>query len=231
MIKFDEHKALTFDCYGTLIDWESGMLAALKPLLANHSINLDDEQILKLFAEFESEQEKGEYTKYWDILRAVVRRFGERFDFEPSLSEQDSLPDSIRYWQPFPDTVKALKSLKKRFKLAIISNIDDALFASTAQQLGIEFDQVITAEQVRSYKPSLNNFKLAIERLGLPPEEILHVAGSIYHDIVPAGSLGLTTIWVNRRADKQGSGAAPLASGQADLEVPDLQTLAALCSQ
>ena len=146
MIKFDEHKALTFDCYGTLIDWESGMLAALKPLLANHSINLDDEQILKLFAEFESEQEKGEYTKYWDILRAVVRRFGERFDFEPSLSEQDSFPDSIRYWQPFPDTVKALKSLKKRFKLAIISNIDDALFASTAQQLGIEFDQVITAE-------------------------------------------------------------------------------------
>jgi len=231
MIDLDSYEVLTFDCYGTLIDWESGIIAALKQILANHNISLDEEQILELFAEFESEQEKGEYTKYRDILRAVVRKFGERLSFEPDLSEQDALPNSIRNWQPFPDTIEALKSLKKKFKLAIISNIDDDLFASTAQQLGIEFDQVITAEQAKSYKPSLNNFKLAIDKIGLPPKKILHAASSIYHDIVPASSLGLSSVWVNRRANKNGSGAALFASGQADLEVPDLQSLAALSSQ
>ena len=228
MIEFDKYDILTFDCYGTLIDWESGIIAALKPLLANHNVSLDDNQILKLYAEFESEQEKGEYTKYRDVLKAVVRNFGERLGFKPSLSEQDSLPDSIKNWQPFPDTVEALQSLKKRFKLAIISNIDDDIFAFTAQRLGIKFDQVITAEQAKSYKPSPNNFKLAIERIGLPPERVLHVACSVYHDIVPASSLGLSTVWVNRRADKEGRGAEPAASGKADLEVIDLQTLAAL---
>lgn len=231
MIDFNNYDIVTFDCYGTLIDWESGILTALKQLFVNHNISLDDEQILKLFAEFESEQEKGEYTKYRDILKTVVRKFGERLNFEPSLSEQDALPNSIRTWQPFPDTIEALKTLKKRLKLAIISNIDDDLFASTAQQLDIEFDQVITAEQAKSYKPSLNNFKLAINKIGLPSKKILHAASSIYHDIVPASSLGLSTVWVNRRSNKKGSGAALSASGQADLEVPDLQSLAALSSQ
>lgn len=231
MLEFNRYEVLTFDCYGTLIDWESGMLESLKPLLSNHGINLDNTQILELFAESESEQEKGDYTKYRDVLRAVVRKFGERLGFEPSQSEQDSLPDSIQNWQPFPDTVEALKSLKERFKLAIISNVDDDLFASTAQHLGIELDWVITAEQVKSYKPSLNNFQRAIERIGLPSEKILHVACSIYHDIVPATSLGLSTVWVNRRANQEGSGAAPLASGQANLEVPDLKTLADLSSR
>ena len=226
-IEFDKYDVLTFDCYGTLIDWRSGILAVLKPLLANHNVSLDDNQILEIYAEFESEQEKGEYTKYRDVLKAVVRKFGERLSFKPSLSEQDSLPDSIKNWQPFPDTIEALQSLKKRFKLAIISNVDDDLFAFTAQRLGIEFDQVITAEQAKSYKPSPNNFKLAIERIGLPPEKVLHVAGSIYHDIVPASSLGLSTVWVNR-TNKEGRGAEPAASGKADLEVTDLQTLAAL---
>lgn len=227
MIDFNKLEVLTFDCYGTLIDWESGILELLKPLLSNNSINLNDKQILELYAEFESEEEQGEYTKYRDVLRAVVRKLGQRFSFEPSLAEQDSLPDSIKNWQPFPDTVEALKSLKKRFKLAIISNVDDDIFASTAQRLNVEFDWVITAEQVKSYKPSLNNFKRAIERMEMPPEKILHVAGSIYHDIVPASSLGIKTVWVNRRANQEGSGAALAASGKADLEVPDLKTLVA----
>ena len=138
------------------------------------------------------------------------------------------MPDSIKNWQPFPDTVEALQLLKRRFKLAIISNIDDELFADTAHHLGVEFDYVITAEQVKSYKPSLKNFKLAIERVQHPPEQILHAAASVYHDIVPASSLGLATVWINRRANQEGSGAALPASAQADLEVPDLQTLATL---
>ncbi len=189
MINFEQYKVLTFDCYGTLIDWESGILAALKPLLSVHGHNLDDEQLLQLFIEFEAEIQKGD-------------------------------------WSPFPDTVAALKALKNKFKLAIISNIDDNLFAFSAQHLEIEFDSIITAEQVKSYKPSLKNFKDAIDRIGIPPEQILHVACSIYHDIVPAQSLGISTVWVNRRAGKEGIGANLPVVAQPDLEVPDLHTLA-----
>lgn len=230
MTEFAKYEVLTFDCYGTLIDWESGMLAVIKTLLANHSINLDDEKVLELFAKFETEQEQGEYTKYKEILKGVVQKFGEQLGFEPSLKEQNSLFDSVNNWPLFPDTVEALKSLKKRFKLAILSNIDDDLFSSTAEQLEVEFDWVITAEQAKSYKPSLNNFQLAIERIGLPIEKILHVACSLYHDIVPASSLKLSTVWVNRRANKEGAGASLPASGEADLEVPDLKTLAFVVS-
>ena len=225
MIDFDRYKIITFDCYGTLIDWESGMLGVLKPLLANHGVDLDDEEILKKFAEFESRQQQGEYLKYYDVLKAVVRRFGEEFNFEPSLAEQNSLPDSIKHWQPFPDTVKALQLLKSRFQLGIISNIDNDLFADTAKHLGVEFDYIITAEQVKSYKPSLNNFKYAIERIEFPAEQIIHAACSVYHDIVPASSLGLTTVWIDRRADREGSGAALPATARADLKVLDLDSL------
>lgn len=227
-IDFNKYSVMTFDCYGTLIDWESGMLAVLKPLLARHNVTLDDEQILGKFAQFESDLEKSEYRPYREILKAIVRRFGEEFGFTPSVASQNSLPDSIQHWQPFSDTIAALQQLKQSFKLAIVSNIDDALFADTAQRLTVPFDYVITAEQVQSYKPSLNNFHRAIKRIGLPSEQILHAACSVYHDIVPANSLGLTTIWVNRHAERGGSGAAPSASAEADLVVPDLQTLAAL---
>ena len=228
MIDFNKYKIITFDCYGTLIDWEGGILEALKLLLSSHSIDLEDEEILKKFAEFESAQEQGEYSKYYDVLKAVVRKFGEEFNFEPSLDEQNSLPDSIKNWQPFPDTVKALELLKSRFKLAIISNVDDDLFADTAKLLGVEFDYIITAEQVKSYKPDLKNFKYAIEKIEFPAEQIIHAACSVYHDIVPASSLGLTTVWIDRRANQEGSGAALPATAQADLKIADLQTLANL---
>ncbi|MBN3906823.1 MAG: haloacid dehalogenase type II [Nostoc sp. NMS1] len=231
MISFNQYKALTFDCYGTLIDWENGILRALKPILLAHNINLDNEQILELFANFEAELEKGDYIKYREVLKRVVKKFGERFGFEPTAKELNSLADSIQNWLPFPDTVEALKTLKQKFQLVIISNIDDDLFAFSAKHLEVEFDQIITAEQAKSYKPSLNNFRLAIERIDLPLEQILHVAASVYHDIVTAKSLGLSTIWVNRRADQKGVGANLSAVSQPDLEVPDLKTLAALNSQ
>ncbi len=225
MIDFNQYKIMTFDCYGTLIDWESGMLEALKPLLASHGVDLEDEEILKKFAEFESKQQQGEYSKYYDVLKAVVSKFGQEFNFEPSLAEQNSLPDSIKNWQPFPDTVKALKLLKSRFELGIISNIDDDLFADTAKNLGVEFDYIITAEQVKSYKPSLKNFEYAINRIKFPAEQIIHAACSVYHDIVPASSIGLTTVWIDRRANQEGSGAALPATAQADLKVLDLNSL------
>lgn len=231
MIEFDNYEVLTFDCYGTLIDWESGILAALRPILSVHNVNLSNEQILEIFAELETEQEKGEYLKYKEVLRRVVQNLGERLGFAPEPAELDFLANSLKNWQPFPDTVEALKELKKKFKLAVISNIDDDLFAFSANKLDVKFDWVITAEQVKSYKPSLNNFNLAIARIALPSEKILHVAQSIYHDIIPAKSLGLSTVWVNRRGSKEGFGATPSASGQPDLEVPDLRTLVSMSNK
>ncbi|MCC5614058.1 haloacid dehalogenase type II [Nostoc sp. CHAB 5836] len=228
MINFHQYKTLTFDCYGTLIDWENGILGVLKPLLLAHNTNLDENQILELFAELEAELEIGHYIKYREVLKGVVQKFGERFGFEPTAGELNSLADSIQYWLPFPDTVEALRALKQKFQLVIISNVDDDLFAFSAKHLEVEFDQIITAEQAKSYKPSLNNFRLAIERINLPLDQILHVAASVYHDIVTAKCLGLSTVWVNRRADQEGANTTKKAESQSDLEVPDLKTLATL---
>ncbi|MBD2499313.1 haloacid dehalogenase type II [Anabaena azotica] len=225
MLELNKYKAVTFDCYGTLINWEEGIITSIKPILQAHNVNLAEEQILENFAEFESELEQGEYITYREVLRGVVQKFGDRFKFHPTNDELNSLANSLQYWQPFPDTVAALKLLKQRYKLVIISNVDNDLFAFSAKHLQVEFDEIITAEQVKSYKPSLNNFRQAIERIGLPQEQILHIAASIYHDIVPAKSLGISTVWVNRRTGQQGSGASLPATAQADLEVPDLQTL------
>ena len=228
MVNFRQFEVLSFDCYGTLIDWESGILTALKPILLNHNIDIGDKQILELFAEQESIQEAGEYLKYREILKIVVQSLGEKLKFTPAEPELNSLAESIQNWEPFPDTIEALKVLKERYKLTIISNIDDDLFAYTTKKLEVEFDWIITAEQVKSYKPSLQNFEVAIQRMGISPDKLLHVAQSVYHDIVPAKSMGIAAVWVNRRQAKEGFGATVPASGNPDLEVPDLKTLVSL---
>jgi len=218
MVDFNQYKVLTYDCYGTLIDWESGILSVLKPVLSNHNKNLSDKKILDLFAEIEQGvQKEGEYIKYRGVLRKVMQRFGNRLGFTPSASELNCLVDSLKDWLPFPDTVQALKTMKKKYKLSVISNIDDDLFALTARHLQVEFDWIITAEQVKSYKPSLSNFEYAIEKIGVPLDRILHVAQSIYHDIIPAKTMGLSAVWVNRRGQKE--------ECDADLEVIDLESL------
>ena len=224
-INFNQFRVLTFDCYGTLIDWENGILSALKPVFKKHKIKIENKQILELYAELESRAEKSKYTLYKNVLKEVVQGIGKRLGFKPSSSELNCLVNSLKNWKPFPDTVEALQELKKRFKLAIISNIDDELFAFSAKHLKVKFDYIITAKQVRSYKPSLNNFKTAIKRMGMPSKEILHVAQSIYHDIIPAKKVGLSTVWVNRRKGKKGFGATPLARSKPDLEVADLKSL------
>ncbi|HEY9832532.1 MAG TPA: HAD family hydrolase, partial [Stenomitos sp.] len=140
MNNFQQFEILSFDCYGTLINWESGILSALKTILSNHNINLSDREILELFAQKESIQESGDYLKYRDILKNVVYDFGKTLNFTPTESEAKALAESIQSWEPFPDTVEALKALKKRYKLTILSNIDDELFAHTAQKLDVEFD-------------------------------------------------------------------------------------------
>ncbi len=225
MIDFNNYQALTFDCYGTLVDWESGILGALKPILSAHDVKVNDREVINYYAEVEPGIQQEGYIKYREVLQKGVQKFGDRFGFTPTATEIESLPESLQNWQPFPDTVEALQSLKQKYKLVIISNIDDDLFAATAKHLKVEFDEIITAEQAKSYKPSLNNFKLAFSRIGIPPEQILHVAASLYHDIVPARSLGLTTVWVNRNA--QDSTHLPKSS-QPNLEVPDLRSLVSL---
>ncbi len=227
MLEFNQFEVVSFDCYGTLIDWESGILSALKQLLSNREIDFSDDGILELFAEFESELENPNrpYIRYREILQQIVKKLGQKFDFAPTETEINCLVDSVKNWQPFPDTIAALEALKQKYKLAVISNIDDDLFAGTAKRLKVELDWLITAEQVRSYKPSTRNFEIALETMGISADKLLHVAQSIYHDIVPAASMGISTVWVNRRHDKTGSGATMPASGKPDLEVPDLKTL------
>ena len=226
MLRFDDFDVLTFDCYGTLIDWETGILDALRPVFAAHRVDLTPERTLELYGELESAAERGPYREYKAILRTVLEGLGTRFGFTATANELEQFSTSVKDWPAFPDSAAALQALHKKYRLAILSNIDDDLFAHSAQRLQVRFDWIITAQQVKSYKPSLNNFRMAFGRIGVPQNRILHVAQSLFHDIAPANALGLSSVWVNRRHKKEGSGATPEAQARPDLEVPDLRTLA-----
>jgi 2-haloacid dehalogenase len=231
MLNFDQFRLLTFDCYGTLIDWETGIFSALRPILTVHGKTISDSDLLLLYSELESEAEQGEFRPYRQVLESVVHGFGARLGFTPTESQARSLPDSLPNWRPFPDTITVLGKLKARYQLAIISNVDDDLFAATARRLDVPFDYVITAQQARAYKPSLQIFELAQQRTGVLPSQWLHVGQSLYHDVVPAQSLGIKTVWVNRPSPRPGAGAAKTASAQPDLEVSNLKSLAQLTSE
>jgi 2-haloacid dehalogenase len=231
MLDFSRFELLTFDCYGTLINWEEGILRCLHRILAAHDKDTDDATILQLYGDFEAQAEHGEYRRYREVLESVVRQFGERLGFAPTEQEARWLPESLQGWRPWPDTAAALRQLNSRFRLAIVSNVDDDLFADTQPQLGVEFDQIITAQQAGAYKPSLKIFELALSRAGVPAHRILHVGQSVYHDVLPAQSLGLATVWVNRPSARSGVGAVKAVEGQPDLQVSSLAELAAACAQ
>jgi 2-haloacid dehalogenase len=233
MLDFNQFEFLTFDCYGTLINWEDGILRCLHRVLAAHGkdTNIDDATILQLYGDFEARAEQGEYRRYREVLQSVVRQFGEHLGFAPTDQEISSLPDSLKDWKPWPDTAAALRQLRGQFRLAIVSNVDDDLFAATKPQLGVEFDQIITAQQAGAYKPSLKIFELALSRVGVPAHRILHVGQSVYHDVLPAQSLGLATVWVSRPSARAGVGAVKAVEGHPDLQVTSLAELAAACAQ
>jgi 2-haloacid dehalogenase len=231
MLDFNRFEVLTFDCYGTLIDWETGILSVLHRVLAAHEKKADDATLLKFYGDFEQLSEQGDFHPYRSVLQSVVRRFGAQLEFTPSDEEVCSLPDSLATWEPWPDTVDALRRLKSHYKLVILSNVDDDLFATTRPQLGVEFDDVITAQQAQAYKPSLKLFELALSRIKAPAHRILHVGQSIYHDVVPAQSLGLATVWVNRPSARPGVGAVKAADAKPDLEVASMAELAAAAEQ
>lgn len=227
-LDFSSFTYVTFDCYGTLIDWERGILTAVRPAFERHGVTVDDGTILELFARHEAEEESGEYQRYRDVLRNVLAKMAVDLGFAATESDRDSLVNSVGNWPPFPDTTGALRRLQTRYKLAIISNVDEATFAGTASLLQTKFDEVITAEQVGSYKPNPENFRFALAKLGVDRSQVLHVAQSIYHDHAPAKELGFSTVWVNRRSARPGTGVAPSAKATPDLEVPDLHSLVRL---
>jgi 2-haloacid dehalogenase len=222
MIDFDQFKILTFDCYGTLIDWETGILEAIGPVLSNRGVAIGEDQLLETYAEIESSIEAGPYHPYRKILHQLMVRMCERFGFNPDAVELTTIADALPYWPPFDDTVEALQALKTKYQLAVISNVDDDLFEGSKRQLGVEFDFVVTAAQACAYKPSFKIFEYAFEKIGLPREQILHVAQSLFHDHVPAKQLGLSTVWINRRSRKSGAGATPPAEATPDAEFPDM---------
>jgi len=224
LLAFDSFQAITFDCYGTLIDWESGILRVLRPMLTEHGKRVPDEQILAVFAELEPAIQSREYLRYRLVLEEVVRGLGQHFGFSVSTDEARSLAASLKTWTPFPDTMAALRALKSKYRLGIISNTDEDLFSDTARHLRVAFDWVITAEQARAYKPAPAIFELALKKIGLAPDNVLHAGQSVFHDVVPAKQVGMPAVLVTRR----GPGAVKRASAKPDLEVPDLKTLAAM---
>ncbi|MBV8354278.1 MAG: HAD-IA family hydrolase, partial [Candidatus Eremiobacteraeota bacterium] len=201
---------LTFDVYGTIVDWEKGLLSALRPILEAYAVNVDDETLLEAYAAEEAALESGPYLRYREVLGRVLDGLGGRFGFTPALEERESFAGSVGEWPPFEDSRAALERLKPDRKLGILTNCDDDLIAMTVATLGIEFDWMITAEQLRRYKPNPAHFFAALERIessGIKRERVVHVAQSLFHDHVPAKRLGLTTIWIDRRGGKRGSGA------------------------
>lgn len=205
------------------------MLAALRPLFCRDGHKVGDGQILELYGEIEAEIEAGPYLLYREILSRTAREIGRRLGVEVSDEESSAFAESLTTWAPFGDTVTSLQSLPKKFRLGIISNIDDDLFAETRKKLApVEFAFAVTAQQMQSYKPAHRNFEEAIRRSGLKTGQILHAGQSLYHDIAPANALGIRNVWVNRPSIRPGSGAAKPGTATPNYEVRTLAELSAL---
>ena len=228
MLDLSPISCLTFDCYGTLIDWEAGILAGLRPVMAASAVEASDDLLLETYARHEAATEEGPYRRYREVLALALRGVGA--DLGATVTDEDAAAfgGSVVDWPAFPDSAEALAALHARYRLGVLTNCDDDLFAGSSRRLGDPFDMVVTAQQAGAYKPSLRGFELVFERIGVPRERILHIAQSLFHDHVPAKRLGMTTVWVDRRHGRPGSGATPPADAVPDLVVPDMATLARL---
>jgi len=225
-LDWDRVEVLTFDCYGTLIDWEAGILAGLRPLVGEAGAGVSDDALLERYGAAEATVEAGPYRRYREVLaragEAVCRDLGATPDDEALAAFGGSVVD----WPAFPDSAAALARLKARYRLGVITNCDDDLFAASNRRLGVTFDEIVTAQQVGAYKPSHRGFEAMLERLGLPRDRILHVAQSLFHDHVPAKELGLTSAWIDRRRGRDGSGATPPAEATPALTAPSMADFA-----
>ncbi len=226
-LDYDRFDALTFDCYGTLIDWEAGILAGIRPALRRRGLELSDDEALEAYAAEEARLEEGPYMPYREILGQGLAAVMAASGSEATAEEMQMFGGSVADWPAFPDSPAALARLKTRFRLGVLTNCDDDLFAASNRRLGVEFDWVVTAQQAGGYKPRRANFELLFERLGLPRARILHVAQSLYHDHVPARALGLSTVWIDRRHGRPGSGATPPAAASPGATFHDMASFAA----
>lgn len=207
-----DFKALSFDCYGTLIDWEAGLSTALRPLAERSGKSAG--QLLDAYGPVEHQVEEAEPgLRYSELLEKVHEGLCDRLGVEPNAAEAAALGASVGDWPAFPDSAEALNYLKRHFKLVILSNVDRASFAGSNRRLSVEFDYIFTAEDIGSYKPALRNFEYMLDRLaqdGIAKGDLLHVAQSLFHDHVPANRLGIASAWIDRRHDKPGPGATVL---------------------
>jgi 2-haloacid dehalogenase len=217
VLRLSEFKVLSFDCYGTLIDWETGIVNALAPLAAKCMPAPTPEALLALYARLESAQEaETPDLIYRELLARVHARIARELGVSASDALNTAFGASIGTWPAFPDSPAALAELKRHFKLVILSNVDRESFRATNARLGVEFDAILTAQDIGSYKPDPRNFAALIGKvaaLGHPKHELLHVAQSLYHDHVPAQRAGLKTVWIDRRAGESG-GATPAPKGE-----------------
>lgn len=230
-MKLTDFKVLTFDCYGTLIDWETGIAEALSALPDRASV--DREQALQTFAEFESRQQiLTPQMRYAELLAHVYLQLAGHWGIDATREQAGQFGRSIEDWPAFPDAPDALAYLKRYYRLVILSNVDRDSFAGSNRRLKVEFDQIYTAEDIGSYKPDPRNFEYMLDKLGklgYAPSAILHTAQSLFHDHVPASRFGLATAWIDRRHDREGFGATrpPAAEVRVDFHFRSLGEMAA----
>ncbi|MBW6396889.1 haloacid dehalogenase type II [Roseomonas sp. HJA6] len=231
-MRLTDFTTLTFDCYGTLIDWESGIHAALQPLLAKAGTALSRDAALEAFGEAEAAQEaETPRMIYSDILTEVHRRLAKAWDVTMAEEDHRRFGASVPDWPAFPDSPAALAYLKQHYRLVILSNVDRVSFAGSNRRLGVTFDAICTAQDIGSYKPDLANFDFMLRHLatmGVGKADILHTAQSLFHDHVPAKKIGLATAWIDRRHDRPGWGATPepAEAGRYDFRFESLGALA-----
>ncbi len=232
-MRLSDYSVLTFDCYGTLIDWESGIVQALQPWLERAGVGASREQILAAFAQAEAPQQAATPgLLYPELLSRVHGAIAAHFGVAPDPGAAQAFGASIEDWPAFPDSAGALADLKRDYRLVILSNVDRASFAHSQRKLGVAFDAVYTAQDIGSYKPDPRNFEYLLARLaeqGIAREQILHTAESLYHDHVPAKRIGLATCWIHRRAGQAGHGAThrPDTEVHPDFRFPTLAAMAA----
>lgn len=223
-----DFKVLTFDCYGTLIDWETGIPRGLEPLTSRAEIAVSTDKLLEMHARLEAAQQSATPSMpYGRLLAVVYKRLAEEWRIPASWAECLQYGRSIGSWPPFNDSASALEYLKKHYRLVVLSNVDNASFEASREKLGIQFDAVYTAEDIGSYKPERRNFEYMFDQLArqdVRRSEILHVAESMFHDHETARAMGLSNCWIHRRCGKSGFGAAskPKHTPEIDFTFPSL---------
>jgi 2-haloacid dehalogenase len=236
-VEITDFEAISFDCYGTLIDWEAGLAAVLGPWARSRGVALDDEALLAAYARHEERAESSHPSEpYPGILRHSLTALGQELGAEVTVEDAQRLAGSVPDWPAFADSAAALALLGRRFKLIILSNVDRASFAGSRRRLGASFDSVLTAQDIGSYKPSPRNFDALLaeaRRLGVAEGRLLHAAQSLFHDHVPAQRAGLRTVWINRRHGRPGWGATPAPSADVtpDWEFPSMAAFAAAATR